>query len=222
VHLIVSPNDPSFVAHPQAITVKTGKAFGIKLSGELVSSAQPGNFTVSMKPSHGTLSSAGDDLTYTSEPGYTGNDSFAFFVGNGNMRSTPAVVSICVVPVDSTTLSNGSFENGAFVGGSAVGYNLDGWQVTGNPVGLGTSWNSRLSATAGERVAFFNPAATSLRRAATTPTTALHLAQEKKDIVVTRRLAYSTSDWRNWCWAFWSCWPFIGYLWHGFDCCHVA
>lgn len=158
VHLIVSPNDPSFVAHPQAITVKTGKAFGIKLSGELGSSAQPGNFTVSMKPSHGTLSSAGDDLTYTSEPGYTGNDSFAFFVGNGNMRSTPAVVSICVVPVDSTTLSNGSFENGEFVGGSAVGYNLDGWQVTGNPVGLGTSWNSRLSATAGERVAFFNPA----------------------------------------------------------------
>jgi len=36
----------------------------------------------------------------------------------------------------------------------------------------------------GVAVAFFNPAATSLRRAATTPTTALHLAQEKKDIVV--------------------------------------
>ncbi len=157
VHLIVSPNDPRFVAYPQAITVKTGMAFGIKLGGDLGSSVRPENFTISMKPSHGTLSSAGDDLAYTPEPGYTGNDSFAFVVGNGIMCSTPAVVSICVVPADSATLSNGSFENGALVGGPAAGCNLDGWQVTGSPVGLGTSWNSRLSATAGERVAFFNP-----------------------------------------------------------------
>jgi len=157
VHLIVSPNDPRFLAYPQAITVKTGMAFGIKLGGDIGSSVRPENFTISMKPSHGTLSSSGDDLAYTPETGFTGNDNFAFVVGNGIMCSTPAIVSICVVPADSATLSNGSFENGVLVGGPAADCNLDGWQVTGSPVGLGTSWNSKLSATAGERVAFFNP-----------------------------------------------------------------
>ena len=157
VRLIVSPNDPSLVAFPQAITIKTGQPFRMNLSGVLGQTTQPENIMISTLPSHGLLSSAGDDITYTAVSGYTGGDSFSFMITNGTMHSAAAIVSINVIPLDAPTLINGSFETGSLIGGTDGHRNLDGWQVSGTPIGLGTSWNTRLSATDGERVAFFNP-----------------------------------------------------------------
>ena len=48
-------------------------------------------------PAHGTLSGTLPDLTYTPAAGYTGPDSFAFQVNNGEFDSLPATVSITVV-----------------------------------------------------------------------------------------------------------------------------
>jgi lysophospholipase L1-like esterase len=157
VRLIVSPKDPTLVARSQAITVKTGEEFKLKLTGWLDQITQPENIRILTVPSHGSLTSTGDDITYSSEPGYIGPDFFSFTVTNGSTQSSPGIITITVVPSEAATLTNGSFESGSLVGGFAGGYNLDGWQVSGTPFGLGTSWNSRLSATDGERIVFFNP-----------------------------------------------------------------
>ncbi|HMQ01275.1 MAG TPA: Ig-like domain-containing protein, partial [Cyclobacteriaceae bacterium] len=58
------------------------------------------SFIIVAQPSHGTLSGAGANQTYTPNPGYSGNDSFTFKVNDGRIDSEIATVSITVNPVN--------------------------------------------------------------------------------------------------------------------------
>ena len=51
-------------------------------------------------PSHGTLSGTAPNLTYTPNPGFTGTDSFTFYVNDGTADSNIATVSVTVNPVN--------------------------------------------------------------------------------------------------------------------------
>jgi large repetitive protein len=104
-------------------------------------------------PAHGTLNlSAGGGFTYTPEPGYSGEDSFTYSADDGELRSSPATVSITIAPSNSSILSNGSFEAGATTSGNVT--TLESWNVTGNPFGYLA--DSAYTATDGTRIAVFN------------------------------------------------------------------
>ena len=86
------------MANAQSVTVGQDTAKAITLTG-----TDPNTppltlgFTVSVNPTHGSLSGAAPDLTYTPAPGYFGADSFQFTDSNGVQTSSPATVSITVV-----------------------------------------------------------------------------------------------------------------------------
>jgi len=56
------------------------------------------SFLIVNGPQHGTLSGAGSTRTYTSDSGYTGQDSFTFKVNDGQIDSNIATVTITVTP----------------------------------------------------------------------------------------------------------------------------
>jgi ELWxxDGT repeat protein len=56
-------------------------------------------FQIVEAPSHGNLTGSPPEVSYTSNPGYAGPDSFQFKVRDGSLDSTPAVVALTVTPV---------------------------------------------------------------------------------------------------------------------------
>jgi RHS repeat-associated protein len=60
----------------------------------------PLTFAVLTQPAHGSLSGTGPSLVYTPAPDYNGPDSFTFVSNDGMFDSTPATVSIEVLPVN--------------------------------------------------------------------------------------------------------------------------
>jgi hypothetical protein len=85
------------VADPQELETASETPLDITLTG----SSEAGNFLfyeITTDPSHGTLFGSGDSYTYTPAPLFTGTDSFEFTVSNGSNTSTPATVTIEVLP----------------------------------------------------------------------------------------------------------------------------
>ena len=99
LELLVAINSAP-TANNQAVTVSQNVPTSITLTG----SDPDGDslaFAVVAGPSHGTLSGAAPNLTYTSVPGYQGPDSLTFKVNDGAVDSAEATVSIdVVVPPD--------------------------------------------------------------------------------------------------------------------------
>jgi len=93
---VTSVNDAP-VAVPQAVTATTGSGVSITLSGTDVE-LDPLTFAVVTPPANGTLSGTAPDLTYTSNAGYTGPDSFTFTANDGFLTSAPGLVTITVDP----------------------------------------------------------------------------------------------------------------------------
>ncbi len=83
------------VADPQSVGTTEDTPVAITLTGSDVDDDSL-SFAVISGPSHGTLSGAAPDLTYTPDSGYYGSDSFSFTVSDGSLTSSPAVVSISV------------------------------------------------------------------------------------------------------------------------------
>ncbi|MDQ3935345.1 MAG: cadherin-like domain-containing protein [Actinomycetota bacterium] len=85
-------------ASSQTVRAKTGSPKRITLTG----TDEDGDlltFFITKPPRNGTLSGQPPDLTYTSNTGYLGNDSFHFKVSDGDHESSnAAVVQIDVVP----------------------------------------------------------------------------------------------------------------------------
>ncbi|HEV3081246.1 MAG TPA: Ig-like domain-containing protein, partial [Gemmataceae bacterium] len=82
-------------ANVQAVTVPQDTATGVTLTGSDPNSPPRSlTFTVTVNPSHGTLSGTAPSLTYTPAAGYFGPDSFQFTVNNGVLTSAAATVSI--------------------------------------------------------------------------------------------------------------------------------
>lgn len=86
-------------------------------------------------PAHGVVVLLADgSFIYSPEPGFVGEDSFAYRANNGGDESAPATVHITVEPVGA--FLNGSFESGApFPEPYSWKFNLEGWMIDGNPFG---------------------------------------------------------------------------------------
>lgn len=83
------------VANDQSVATPQDKAVAITLTA---TDAQDDSVTYTVKslPTHGTLSGAAPNLTYTPATSYTGNDSFTFTANDGHADSNVATVSISV------------------------------------------------------------------------------------------------------------------------------
>ncbi len=74
---------PGYTAQPESVT-QTGGSQAITLATTSTGSPGPRRFRIVTPPTHGTLSQAtggmftGPTVTYSPEPGYTGNDSFTY------------------------------------------------------------------------------------------------------------------------------------------------
>ena len=85
-------------ANNQTVNTTTEQPTPITLSGTDVDEGDVLSFAVASNPSHGVLSTdASGNLIYTSNPGYSGPDSFTFTASDGALSSDPATVSINVV-----------------------------------------------------------------------------------------------------------------------------
>ncbi|BCX46981.1 Tol biopolymer transporter [Haloferula helveola] len=91
------------VADPQSLTIFGGAATPITLTG---SDFEPGvlTFTVVDSPSKGVLSGTAPNLTYTPNGGASGTDVLTFEVSDGVNTSTPAEVTITLVPESGSSL----------------------------------------------------------------------------------------------------------------------
>ena len=110
---VVPVNDPP-VAIPQSVVTDEDTPLPITLTGSDVETpAGSLAFTVTVQPTHGTLSGAAPNVTYTPNLNYNGPDSFKFTVtdtGDGPsppLTSAPATISITVNAVnDAPVLDN--------------------------------------------------------------------------------------------------------------------
>ncbi len=87
------------IAKPQNIATDEDTAKAVTLTGS-DTDGETLSYTVTVQPSHGTLSGAAPDLTYTPTADYYGSDSFKFKVNDGTVDSAEAAVTITVNSVN--------------------------------------------------------------------------------------------------------------------------
>lgn len=105
VTITINPvNDPP-VADSQAVSTNEDTSVPITLSGSDVDGGAL-SYIVTSNPSHGDLSGAAPNLTYTPDAGYNGGDSLAFKVNDGNADSNVAIVTITVNAVNNTPVAD--------------------------------------------------------------------------------------------------------------------
>jgi hypothetical protein len=105
VSITVTPVNDRPVATPQSVSTPEDTATAITLTGT-DADGNPLTFAVGTAPTHGTLSGAAPNLTYTPDPDYSGLDSFNFVVNDGSLTSTAALVSITVTPLNDPPTAN--------------------------------------------------------------------------------------------------------------------
>jgi cyclophilin family peptidyl-prolyl cis-trans isomerase len=85
-------------ANAQSVSTGVGVPTAITLTGTDPNTPPLAlTYTVTTGPTHGTLSGAAPNLTYTPATGYFGPDTFQFTVSNGALTSAPATVALSVV-----------------------------------------------------------------------------------------------------------------------------
>jgi hypothetical protein len=112
IGIAITPvNDPP-IATDETVIVLTGLSTNIALSGTDVES-DPLTYIVVNSPLHGTLSGSGSTVSYQSNAGYVGSDSFTYRVNDGTVNSAIATVSISVQAPSSVTTESSSGGGGA-------------------------------------------------------------------------------------------------------------
>ena len=96
VHINVTPVNDAPVANPQSVTTLSSNPVAIILSGSDVDGDNL-TYTVVTSPTHGTLSGAAPNLVYSPNSGYTSEDRFSFVASDGELVSTPALVTITIL-----------------------------------------------------------------------------------------------------------------------------
>ena len=127
------------VANSQSVTTAEDAPIAIILTG-LDPDGDPLTYSVVSAPSHGALSGAVPNLTYTPVANYNGPDSFTFVANDGTSNSAPATVSITVSPVNDAPAADaqsvGTAEDTA-VAVTLTGSDIDGdalaFSVTAGP-----------------------------------------------------------------------------------------
>jgi Ca2+-binding RTX toxin-like protein len=102
------PTNTAPTASAASASTSVGTPVPITLRGADAEECQL-TFAIAAQPAHGTLGSLGNTactsgtpnrdtatVTYTPDPGYAGADSFAFTVGDGDLTSSPAIVTLTV------------------------------------------------------------------------------------------------------------------------------
>ena len=105
VSITVNPVNDAPIANGQSVSTNEDTAKGITLTGSDVD----GNalfFSVVSGPTHGTLSGAPPNVTYTPASNYHGPDSFTFKANDGTADSNIAMVSISVDAVNDAPIAN--------------------------------------------------------------------------------------------------------------------
>ncbi len=97
--VLVEPVNDAPVAHSQELVTDEDTRIEITLAG---SDVEGGSLTFSLVtlPQHGSIEGAGAEITYTPAANYSGEDSFAFVVNDGELSSAPATISVSVVAVN--------------------------------------------------------------------------------------------------------------------------
>ena len=62
-------------------------------------------YSIQSDPSHGIVSLSGNEVTYTPEPNYNGDDSFTYKANDGALDSNTATVSLTISPVNDAPLA---------------------------------------------------------------------------------------------------------------------
>jgi len=120
VTLTVAPNIAP-VATAMAISTDEDTATAFVLAG---TDAENGTLTYAVltQPAHGTLTGSAPNLTYTPASNYNGSDSFTFQVNDGYVNSSPATVSINVIPVNDAPVAVLSVDRPMAVTGATVNF----------------------------------------------------------------------------------------------------
>jgi serine protease len=98
VDITVNPVNDIPVAYDQSVTTQEGTAVDIVLNGNDVE-GDALEYIIITYPTFGTLSGNAQNLIYTPEASFTGEDSFTFKVNDTKADSNPATVSITVTDV---------------------------------------------------------------------------------------------------------------------------
>lgn len=95
---VVGANRPP-TAQPFAVTGRADASLPLTLTG-LDPDGDSLSFQIVRLPTRGTLSGSPPSLLYQPAPGFAGEDSFEFGVSDGSIFSSPATVSITVLPAN--------------------------------------------------------------------------------------------------------------------------
>ncbi len=95
---VLPVNDPP-VAYPQSLTVDEDTPLPIALTASDVD-GDALTYSITSPPAHGTLTGTPPNFIYLAATNHFGPDSFTFKVNDGQLDSTPATVSLTVLPVN--------------------------------------------------------------------------------------------------------------------------
>ncbi|NTX40266.1 tandem-95 repeat protein [Myxococcus sp. CA033] len=135
VSVTVTPVNDAPVAASASVTVSYNTSTPITLAATDVD-GDALTYTVTVPPSHGTLSGTGAQLLYTPAVDYQGEDSFTFTASDGALTSNTATVNITVRPPpfcgDGNTDSGEVCDDGNRVAGDGCRADCQGEEVCGD------------------------------------------------------------------------------------------
>ena len=142
VTLTVSSVNDAPSADGQNVSTKENTTLAISLSASDIEGDSL-TYSIQSGPSSGTLAGSAPNLSYTPDPGFTGNDSFTFLVNDGADNSNLATVTLTVadnLPPTADSQSVNVDEDGSLAisltgsdpDGSLIGYVLVGSPTSGN------------------------------------------------------------------------------------------
>ncbi|MFV1967564.1 MAG: DNRLRE domain-containing protein, partial [Pirellulaceae bacterium] len=98
VRITVAPRNDAPVADDQSVSTPLDTAVAVRLSASDVDGDALA-YVVDTDPTHGALTGAAPDLTYTPNTGFVGTDSFTYRVDDGSIASNVATVTMMVTAI---------------------------------------------------------------------------------------------------------------------------
>ncbi|MBI1769102.1 MAG: tandem-95 repeat protein [Bacteroidetes bacterium] len=105
VSITVTPANDAPIANAQGINTNEDTPANIQLTATDIE-GDPVTYSVLSQPTHGLLSGAVPNITYSPDLNFNGADSFTFIANDGSINSGPATISITVSPVNDAPVAN--------------------------------------------------------------------------------------------------------------------
>ena len=98
---VTAQGDPTIAIGDEARVLEDGSVTIDVLANDADADGAPaGSLSVATPPAHGSVSIAGQNITYTPAENYAGPDSFTYTITNGGLEPSSASVAITVCPVN--------------------------------------------------------------------------------------------------------------------------